>query len=43
MLQTVAYLAVAGIVSLVVTFGPAIALKFPEADMFRSILRRVRR
>ncbi|MBM6953346.1 murein biosynthesis integral membrane protein MurJ [Enorma phocaeensis] len=43
MLQTVAYVAAGGIVSLLVTFGPAVALKLPEADMLRSLARRVRR
>ncbi|OUP08068.1 lipid II flippase MurJ [Collinsella sp. An2] len=43
MLQTIAYIAVAGVTSLLVTFIPAIVLKFPEADMFRSILSRVKR
>ena len=40
LLKVVAYVAVAGIVSLVVTFGPAVALKLPEAGMVRSIAGR---
>ena len=41
--RTVAYVAAGGIVSLVVTFAPAIALKLPEASMLTSLVRRVRR
>ena len=43
MVQTFAYIVAGGIVALIVTFAPAIVLKFPEAEMFRSILRRVKR
>ena len=43
MAQTFAYIVAGGIVALIVTFAPAIVLKFPEAEMFRSILRRVKR
>lgn len=43
MLQTFAYIAAGGIVALIVTFTPAIVLGFPEADLFRSVLRRARR
>lgn len=42
-LKTVAYIAAAGIVSLIVTFVPAVVMKLPEASMFTSILRRFAR
>ena len=42
-LKTVAYIAVAGIVSLIVTFAPAVVMKLPEASMFNSILSRFTR
>lgn len=42
-IKTVAYIAVAGIVSLIVTFVPAVVAKLPEASMFSSILRRFSR
>ena len=42
-LKTVGYIAVAGIVSLIVTFVPAVVMKLPEASMFTSILRRFAR
>ena len=40
-LKTVGYIAVSGIVSLVVTFGLGAAFKLPEAAMATSILRRL--
>lgn len=43
MLQTLVYVIVAGLVSLVVTFGPAVALRLPEASMITSLLRRFSR
>ena len=42
-LTTFLYVAVAGIVSLAVTFVPAVALKLPEASMVSSIVRRFKR
>lgn len=42
-LKTVGYIAVAGLVSLIVTFVPAVAMKLPEAGMFTSILSRFTR
>lgn len=39
-LKTVAYIAVAGIVAMAVTFAPGVVLNLPEASMFTSILRR---
>ena len=41
MLKVLAYVVVAGLVSLVVTFGPAVALKLPEASMVSSIVGRL--
>ena len=41
--QVFAYVAVAGLVSLVVTFGPALALRLPEASMVSAIFRRFKR
>lgn len=43
MLQTFAYIVVAGLVSLAVTFVPAVLLKLPEAEMLRSLVRRAGR
>ncbi len=43
MIQTFAYVAVSGIISLIVTFAPAVALKLPEAGMLTSLARRVKR
>lgn len=40
MLKVLLYVVVAGLVSLVVTFGPAVALKLPEAGMISSIVGR---
>lgn len=42
-LKTVAYIAVAGLVAMAVTFIPGVVLKLPEAGMFTSILRRLSR
>ena len=42
-LKTIAYIAVAGIVAMAVTFVPGVVLKLPEASMFTSILRRFSR
>ena len=42
-LVTFLYVVVAGLVSLVVTFVPAVALKLPEASMISSIVRRFKR
>lgn len=42
-LKTVAYIAVAGLVAMAVTFIPGVVLKLPEAGMFTSILRRFSR
>lgn len=41
--KTVAYIAVAGLVAMAVTFIPGVVLKLPEAGMFTSILRRFSR
>ena len=41
--KTLVYVVVAGLVSLVVTFVPAVALKVPEAGMIRSIVGRFTR
>ena len=38
--QSLAYVVVAGLVALVVTFAPAVALRLPEASMISSITRR---
>ena len=43
MIQTFAYVAVSGIVSLIVTFAPAVVLKLPEAGMLTSLARKVKR
>ena len=41
--KTLVYVVVAGLVSLAVTFVPAVALKVPEAGMIRSIVGRFTR
>ena len=43
LLQTAAYVAVAGTVSLIVTFVPAVVLKLPEAGMLAGLARRFKR
>lgn len=43
MLKVLVYVVVAGVASLVVTFGPAVALKLPEAAMVRAITSRFTR
>lgn len=42
-LRVFVYVAVAGLVSLAVTFVPAVVLKFSEADMLTSLVRRFKR
>lgn len=39
-LQAIVYLAIAGIPSVLVTFGLAVALKLPEASIIRSLVGR---
>lgn len=41
--QTFVYVVVAGLCSLVVTFGPAVALKLPEAATITSVFQRFKR
>lgn len=41
--RALAYVVVAGIVSLVVTFVPAVALRIPEVGMLSSVARRLKR
>ena len=38
--QSLAYVVVAGVVALVVTFVPAVVMRLPEASMISSITRR---
>ena len=42
-LRTLAYIAASGVLSLMVTFGGAVALKVPEARVIRSMARRLAR